>query len=206
MELAMAKTVPDIRRKPRNKEIKFRIVRLVNPETGQLDPFTELSDIIAKIDHKREWVELVTEKPEPVVKIIKDKDVYRKQQALEDRKRERRQREEKEVQLTWGITPGDEEHKLQKVREELERGNRINLVYASKKGQDQLTADQMHARAQHAVDSLADVGVEWKERSVAKLTTIIYLQGRNLPPPLNTRSPKAPQKNLTRPRNSPSDP
>jgi len=177
--------------RPRNRDIGFRVVRLVNPETSQLDPPAALSDILARIDQKKEWVELVAATPEPIVKIIKSSDLYNKLQAQLDRKREHRPREEKEIQLTWGISPSDLQHKLTKTRDELEKGNRVDLVYTTKKGQTKPTPEEMEARAQELLDLLADAGKEWQTRVVTKTTVLLHLQGHNSPPPL--RSPRKPK-------------
>ncbi|KAF9821011.1 hypothetical protein IEO21_00988 [Rhodonia placenta] len=177
--------------RPRNHDIPYRLVRLVNPDTSALEPPAPLTEVIARLDNKKEWVELVATKPEPIVKIIKGSDAFNKVKAQQEKKREKRPREEKEIQLTWGISSGDLEHKLSKVREELEAGNRVNLVYAHKKGHAKPTPQEMEARVQETVDLLADMGSEWKPRGGSQTIAVVYLQGHNDPAPLPVRPLKA---------------
>ncbi|KAI0951893.1 hypothetical protein AcV7_007857 [Taiwanofungus camphoratus] len=177
---------PVMTRRPRNHEIEHRIVRLVNPETSQLDPPAELSDIIARLDRHREYVELVSKTPEPIVKIIKTGETFKKMLAQQERKRAQPPREEKEIQITWGTSSGDLLHKLKKVREILEGGHRVNLVYARKSGQGELNSQESAARIQETVDLLADVGKEWKPKIVSRQATVLYFQGHNPPSPPTT--------------------
>ncbi|KAH9950168.1 hypothetical protein B0H21DRAFT_660479, partial [Amylocystis lapponica] len=200
-------------RRPRNEEIQYRIVRLVNPETSVLEPPAPLQAILARLAAKNAaappdpdapddaaarkkrkkkkkegyYVELVVAEPEPIVKLVSSHDVYAKQQQQREKKREQRARDEKELQLTWGVALADLEHKLGKARTELEKGNRVSLVYAGRKGQTRLSPQEMEARAKEVVDSLADAGAEWKARDVSPHTTIVYLQGHNLPSPMPPR-------------------
>ncbi|KDQ65073.1 hypothetical protein JAAARDRAFT_146426 [Jaapia argillacea MUCL 33604] len=165
--------------RPRDKFIKYRMVRLVDPETGGLQPFAPLANILAAIDRTTHFVELVTETPEPIVKLISKQEANekRREQKAKQKELKAKAREQKEVQMTWGVAAGDMAHKLKKVRQELVRGNRVDLVFAPKKGQKWPTPEEMVQRANQVVDDLKDVGKEWKERAVSKHTTIIRLQG-----------------------------
>ncbi|PCH41553.1 hypothetical protein WOLCODRAFT_163197 [Wolfiporia cocos MD-104 SS10] len=173
--------------KPRNHDIPFRVVRLVNPETRHLDPPASLSEVIARCEPKKEYVELVASEPEPIVKIIKSSEVFSKKMALKERQKGKGVREEKEVQMTWGISAGDLAHKMKRVRQELEKGNRVNLVYTRKKGQVQLSPQAMEERLKATVQSLEDVGKEWKSREGAGSAIILFLQGLNDPVPKGTK-------------------
>ncbi|KAG1828880.1 hypothetical protein EV424DRAFT_488622 [Suillus variegatus] len=65
-------------RRTGDDKIPFRVVRLVHPETGKLEPPTRLSDVLESVDLKAFRVELVTEEPEPIVKIVDRRDSYQK--------------------------------------------------------------------------------------------------------------------------------
>jgi len=170
-------------RRPRNKEIPYDRVRLVDAETSALGPFIPLEDILATLNKKEEMLELVAEKPDPIVKVVDKKASYSRMKEQKARKKdEAKTREEKEVQMTWGVASGDLQHKLKKARQELQKGNRVNLVFAPKKGQESLTPAQMAERVQETVDLLADVGKEWKVREAQGRTAVIHLQGAAPPP------------------------
>lgn len=165
-------------RRPQNKEIQHRVVQLVDPETGRLHPPTLLSAILASVNPKTHFVELATEDPNPLVKIVSKEDLKAKikEQRLK-KKLAGKSMEQKEIQLTWGVAAGDLEHKLSKVRRELEKGNRVDLVYAPKKGQPLPNPAEMELRMQETVEKLADVGKEWKPKQVQKHMSVIYFQG-----------------------------
>jgi len=164
----------------RNENIPFRVVRVVHEETNRLsDEWVALSDILHNLKRAKYYVELVALNPDPVVKIIKSSDVYNKMRARAERRKVRR--EQKEVQMTWAISPGDLAHKLAKVREELEAGNRVDLVYMSKSGQPKPTPEQVEAQAAETVKLLEDAGAEWKPRTTTKTTLIMSFQGHNEP-------------------------
>ncbi|KAI0676718.1 hypothetical protein C8Q78DRAFT_40705 [Trametes maxima] len=168
----------DIRekRKPRNSEIKFAVVRLVNPETGVLDPPSRLRDVLARVNLRTQFVELMTEQPEPIVKIHDKKLLYDREKTKKLLQVNKKPPEEKEVQLTWGVGTGDLQFKLKKVRAELEDGNRVNLVFAPKKGQVLPTPAEQENIVQEALDLLADVGKERKARTVQKQAVAVFLE------------------------------
>jgi translation initiation factor IF-3 len=163
------------RKRPQNDRIEHRIVQLVDPETERLRDPVPLKDILASIDLKTHVVELVSELEGPVVKIFEKKELFRR--AKENRARRKANRmEQKEVQMTWGVAPGDLIHKLMKVRRELEKGNRVELVYAPKKDQTLPTRREMEDKVQETVDLLADAGQEWRPRKIEKNIAIMSFQ------------------------------
>ena len=167
----------------RNENIPFRVVKMVD-ETGRLGNWVPLSDIIQDIKgdkdkRKKYYVELVSEKPEPIVKLIRASEVYNKKRAQADRKKI--VRDQKEVQLSWAISEADLAHKLEKVREELELGNRVDLAYLHKSGQTIPTKEEMEARAEETLKALEDAGAPWKPLTSTKTSLILHLQGHNDP-------------------------
>ena len=78
--------------------------------------------------------------------------------------------------MTWGVADADLEHKLDKVREEIEKGHRVNLVIAPKSQQPIPPRPEMEERVQHILDNLKDVAKEWQERTFERRTAIIRLQ------------------------------
>ncbi|KAI0637655.1 hypothetical protein C8Q77DRAFT_1047117 [Trametes polyzona] len=163
-------------RKPRNEEIKHSVVRLVNPETGALDPPTRLREVLARLNPKTHFLELVTEDPEPIVKMHDRKLLYDRERTKKRVQASKKPPEEKEVQLTWGVGTADMEFKLKKVRAELEDGNRVNLVFAPKRGQTLPTPEQQETIVGEALSLLADVGKEYKARTVQKQAVAVFLE------------------------------
>ncbi|GLB33278.1 putative ribosome disassembly concerning protein [Lyophyllum shimeji] len=167
---------------PRDENIQHRIVQLVDPETGRLTEPTPLRTILAGLDRRTKYVELVSVTPAPIVKVFdKLAESQRSAEAQYKARAAARKAIQKEVQLTWNAAPGDLAHKLEKMRQELERGARVDLVFARKKNQAYLPLEEMQARAQDIVDSLADVAKEWKDREVRAGMTAIFLQGTGEP-------------------------
>ncbi|KAI0352747.1 hypothetical protein OH77DRAFT_756278 [Trametes cingulata] len=163
-------------RKPRNEEIKHTVVRLVNPETGVLDPPASLRQILSRTDRQRYYVELVQDKPEPIVKIFDKKLLYDREKAQKVLKASKKPPEEKEVQLTWGVGSGDLQFKLKKARTELEEGNHVNLVFAPKRGQKVPTPAEQEKLVEEALSILADVGKERRGRAVQKQAVAVFLE------------------------------
>lgn len=185
-------------RKPRDLEIPFRKVRLVDPETGALGPLTELRDVIAFVQSrpghgeevteatsekkdkwKKRWcVELVSEVPDPIVRAVNLSEEYRKAKEARKKKKES-DIKEKEVQMSWSVGQGDMQHKFKKIREALDEGDRVTIVFLRKKGQPFPEPAEMQAKMQEAMDQLADIAVEWKPRALLpNRTGFIYIQNK----------------------------
>ncbi|GJE84807.1 hypothetical protein PsYK624_008830 [Phanerochaete sordida] len=190
-------------RKPRDEEIGFRRVRLVDPDTGSLGPLTDLAQVIQSVRNrpstpapgteeqaeaagekrekwwKKTWcVELVTHTPDPIVRAVNLSDEYRKAKEMHKKKRDGIIKE-KEVQLSWHVAQGDLEHKLRKVRETLEEGERVTLAFSRKKGQNWPTPEEKEAKIEEVVGQLTDTAEEWKERVILPNGRgFVYLQSK----------------------------
>ncbi|KAG1888865.1 hypothetical protein F4604DRAFT_1674474 [Suillus subluteus] len=152
-------------RRTGDDKIPFRVVRLVHPETGKLEPPTAFR------------VELVTEEPEPIVKIVDRRDSYQKWKEQKKAFRKGvKAGEQKEIQITWGVENGDLKHKITKARAELEKGYRVDIVITPRKGQKLPKPDEMAARASEIASMLLDIAKEWKTRDVQKTTTVMSFQ------------------------------
>jgi translation initiation factor IF-3 len=84
--------------------------------------------------------------------------------------------QQKEVQLTWSVADGDLAHKLNKVRQELQRGNKVDLVFAPKAGTQVPNPVARKGRIESAMQILGGVAKEWKERRTRGLIVVIFLQ------------------------------
>jgi translation initiation factor IF-3 len=122
-------------------------------------------------------VELVSEHPQPVVKIVDTKEAARKyKEQRKQAKAVARAQEHKEIQLTWGVASGDLAHKMNKVRQELEKGRRVDLILAHKRGQVVPTKQDMGARLKEILDALSDVGKEYLPRDERNNITALHLK------------------------------
>ncbi len=158
-------------------------MRLVDPDTKSLHPPKPLSAILESLvrntsDKNRLTVELVSEKPEPIVKIINPAERYKQEKETKE-KRKKSRVQEKEIQMTWGVASGDLEHKLKKARSELQDGNKVNIVYAPKKGQVLPPPAEMQRKIKEITSMLADVGQQWKPPVIERNNGVIYLRGLN---------------------------
>ncbi|TFK43088.1 hypothetical protein BDQ12DRAFT_642483 [Crucibulum laeve] len=161
----------------KNEKIKYPVVKLVDPETGRLTEPRRLVDIIASIDKSTHFVELVTVDNGPIVKIVSKKEAFLKRHVAKVQAKLVTQRNvQKEMQITWGTEPGDLAHKLAKVRQELEKGHRVDLAFAPKKKRKLPTPEEMKERLEEIVESFADVSKEWKEREFRNNVAAIFLQ------------------------------
>lgn len=155
--------------------IPFNRVRLADSES--LHPLAPLSTILSSIDRKTHHVELVADTPDPIVKIVNTKEAREKFKELKKRAQAAaRAQVRKEIQVTWGVAPGDLAHKLQKARQELMGGKKVDLIFASKQGQVVPTKQEMDDRLKGVLETLSDAGKEYLPREVRKAATILYLR------------------------------
>jgi len=166
---------------PRNRDIPHSTVQVVREEGG-LGPPTPLSDVLQSIDSKLQYVQLVSEDPQPLVKILNKLEQYNKLKGWQKRQKEvAASNVRKEIQMTWGVESGDFTHKVSKARKELERGNRVELVFAPKANQPIPNQATMEARINQTVEDLADFAKEWLPRKVERGVAILYLKKLNGP-------------------------
>jgi translation initiation factor IF-3 len=160
-----------------NDSIPFKRVRLADPESGSLRPLAPLKTILDSIDPRTHHVELVADAPDPIVKIIDTKEAREKYKEAKKRAQAAaRAQVRKEIQVTWGVAAGDLAHKLEKVRQELVGGRKVDLIFASKKGQVVPTKQAMDTRLKGVLEGLADVGMEYLPREERKDMTALHLK------------------------------
>jgi translation initiation factor IF-3 len=167
-------------RPPRDEEIEYPFVRLVSSETKRLTDPIRLSQLLSTLDRKKWFVQLVNaeQDPIPIVKVMEKKKEFQKAKEVKAKAREAAMaNRHKEIQLTWGSTPSDMAHKLERAREELEKGLKVDLVFAPKKGQILPQPAERQVQIQEIVSMMVDVAKEWKPQDQGKTVTAVYLQG-----------------------------
>jgi len=160
--------------------IPFRLVRLADSESGSLNPLAPLKSILNSIDRKTHHVELVADMPDPIVKIVDTKQAREKYKEAKKRAQAAaRAQVRKEIQLTWAVAEGDLAHKLEKVRRELVGGKKVDLIFASRKGQAAPTKQVKNARLEDILETLADAGKEYLPREERGNMTALHLKPLN---------------------------
>lgn len=162
-------------RRATNEDIKYPYVQVVNID-GRLNPPRPLSTVLSSIDRNEEFVQLVTD-DQPIVKILNKKEAYDKAKALKKAKKDNeRLQGDKEIQMTWGVAAGDLEHKINKVRKELEKKNRVSLIFAPKKRQPVPSPQEQDERVNKVLEMLKDIGKESRPRTLLRSLLTLHLE------------------------------
>jgi translation initiation factor IF-3 len=163
--------------------IPYEKVQVSTPEGLSFRP---LKDVIAEIDSlnsleergKRYHAVLVVNDPDPIVKIVDFKAEYNKKKKAQERaKASAAQKVRKEVQLSWASSEADVETKLEKVKGDLEKGFKVDMVITGKGSMRRLDRDEQTQRVQQLVTRLQGIAKEWKERDFTQAAVVVYLQG-----------------------------
>jgi len=173
-----SKPVFDPNSKPKNDNIPYERVFLVNSETGKLQEST-LKDVLASFSRKTHFAELQRTEPFPVVKIIDKSEAHHKKlKAKEQQKAAARKNVRKEFQFTWGMAQGDVSYRMERVKDALGKGSKVDIVFAPKPGVKTGPAlPEMKQRMDELVDGLKDMSSEYKQREFRKFFAAVFLQG-----------------------------
>jgi len=188
-----------------NNNIPYTYVRIVDLETRKPLPPQLLTDVVDNLatESKQaggplqtfvtQFAQLVAPPSEAtggyaLVKIVGRREAAARERAQRAKAQaSRRATEEKEIQFAWGIGTADVQHKLRKARQELERGVRVQLVFARKTtggtGRDAGTKAKQLTLVTQVIEALADVGKEWRVRDEQRNMVVIYLQDHHRPIP-----------------------
>ena len=204
-----------------NNDIPYKYVRVVDPETRKPlppKPLTEIIDNLAtEIQPKQgggppksfvtQFAQLVAPPSKAtdgyaLVKLIDHKEAAAREKTQRIRAQaSRRATEEKEIQFAWGIGAGDIQHKLRKARQELERGVRVQLVFARKATggaeRDSGPREKRNALVAQVVEELTDVAREWRLRDERRNMVVVYLQDLSRPIPPKSMLAKQAAKQAT---------
>ncbi|TFK28688.1 hypothetical protein FA15DRAFT_753359 [Coprinopsis marcescibilis] len=162
----------------RGRKIKLPLVSIRDRRTKMIGKLQRLEDVFKEYPEDKFLVELVSEEP-PVVEVLNLTE-SRVNTLLERQYKNQTGTKviSKEIQLTWSMGEADEAHKLQKVREELEKGHRVDVVFVPKKGVTAPTFWEMQGKLAKIQTSLEDISMEWKAIRIAKPLSVIYLQSK----------------------------
>jgi hypothetical protein len=89
--------------------------------------------------------------------------------------------EQKEVQISWSSADGDLHHKLDIANNFLERGDRVQIVFAPKNSGS--PSDISPARKDEMValfeEGMDEYGVSWKDKEVTKTAVVLHWQAKS---------------------------
>lgn len=166
------------RRLPRNKEITSTFVRLVTedgklsaPQTtwgvlNQLDPTTHSLITVSQPANPRspaaqddsEWgaaeVSASSEQEWPICKIMGNKELW-EHERTKTKKTKAPAQKVKTIELNWAIDGNDLNHRLDRIREFLEKGYRVEVMMAGKRKGRKATQEEAEALVR-SVKSVVD--------------------------------------------------
>jgi len=92
---------------------------------------------------------------------------------------ERRKLVVKERQLTWVTAGSDLQHKLESIRDDLEKGNaRLDIQFLPKAGVRSPPLEEMEKRLDEVTAMFEDISNEWKERTFRRGGATLFLQSK----------------------------
>ncbi|KAN0097849.1 hypothetical protein V8E55_002295 [Tylopilus felleus] len=167
-------------RRPTDRHIPFAHVYVLDPTTHARSPTKHrLQDLLTVREERRgqprRVVELVASTPEPVVRLTTRAEIEARYRTMRRAvaAAARTGAEPKEVQLSWGVAPGDVEHKMRKAKKDLEKGYRVAVVVTMKRGQRTSGREALVAFADEIAETLVGVGKECKEREITQRSMIL---------------------------------
>jgi translation initiation factor IF-3 len=176
------------RRLPRDDEIKDYMVRIVS-EGNKLSPPQYTSSVLNSLDRQNETLVMVAmpdpdpdtnEASYPICR-VQSKKVLREAEKARAKKKELPSATLKTIELNWAIDPHDLQHRLQRVKDFLSKGWRVDVVMAGKKRGRKATPEEMKAVVEKIRETTKEVegSKEWRdmEGSLGAAATI-YLVGK----------------------------
>lgn len=142
-------------------------VQLVSATDNTLGLLQSTRAILAGIDPSTHTLSVVSVSP-PIVKVLSRQEEKRKdlEQQAKAKIRRKTAAESKELQVSWSSAAGDLAHKLSAAQGVLERGDRLELVFAKRKGGGQeqpISAKRQKEIINMFETGLKDLGHKWRE-------------------------------------------
>lgn len=164
---------------------------MVVNEEGRLDGPFRTREVLNSLDLELESLRMVSRAPkEPaegqprhaICKIINKREEKEKERAQERARKEqaRKATRIKELEINWAIAPNDLQHKLKQMRTFLQKGYKVDLLLAKKKGSRSATRDEAEALIQAIRDVKSEIrgAKEWKEPDGKPLRVLkLYFSG-----------------------------
>ncbi len=176
------------RRLPRDDEIKDYMVRIVSDDK-KLSPPQYTSSVLNSIDRQNETLVMVAmSDPDsdsdalayPICR-VQSKKALREAEKARAKKKELPSATLKTIELNWAIDPHDLQHRLQRVKDFLSKGWRVDVVMAGKKRGRKATPEEASLVVEKIRGAMKEVegSKEWRdmEGTLGSAATI-YLVGK----------------------------
>ena len=171
------------RRLPRDEEIAFRTIYVVSEDNKLSEPVST-STILSSLDRRTETLVMVSlasdEQSFPICK-IQNKKALREAEKSRSKKKDNPSATVKTIELNWAIDAHDLKHRLERVKDFLVKGWRVDIVMAGKKGGRKATPEEAQSCLAAVREAIAEVdgAKEWKSinGTVGGLVTV-YAEGR----------------------------
>ncbi|WVF69867.1 hypothetical protein IAT40_004648 [Kwoniella sp. CBS 6097] len=157
--------------------IPYRTVQLVDPTTNHLLDPQPLRAVLATYDQSTHTLVLVSvDKEVPIVKLVDKIEERRKERESEEKAKLKKKMamEEKEVQVSWQSAQGDIKHKLDLAKSLLEKGDRVQVVFANRKRGETVPDPKKNEIIASFDEVLGEVGNKWKDDSISKGLWVLY--------------------------------
>ncbi|KAJ8069111.1 hypothetical protein OCU04_002785 [Sclerotinia nivalis] len=172
--------VPE-QRLPRDEEITSPYLRLKNAEQ-KLDPPARTSEILKSINLKTHMLQIIAYSEDgeaPIAKVI-DKQEAARQKRLA-KKRKNPAAVTKTIEMNWAIERNDLGHRLQRIREFLEKGNKVEVVLAGKRKGRKATGEEAEGllgSVRGFVEGVSGARESRKMEGVVGVQAVLYFEGR----------------------------
>ncbi|CAG7854255.1 SubName: Full=Uncharacterized protein {ECO:0000313/EMBL:CCA67503.1} [Serendipita indica DSM 11827] len=190
----MAKIPQGDTRRVINGDIPYKMVTVVQSDGKLSSQPIKLADLLREIDQSSHFVELVSSRDKPIVKIQSKKETLDKQKALKE-KRAATKVVIKEVHISWVISPGDLDHKLAQARQYFDKGYRVWLVFSPKRGQlppPQAECDAFVAKVHQMIEENAVLQrIDHQGKGVTAHTTAQYTAKARPSQPASSNAPRS---------------
>ena len=165
-------------RPPRDEEINAYRIYLVNPETGKLsEPISLLNVLDSRLkDEKGRPTQFLQEvapaspeqdRPYPVCKMI-DKKYMREVESAKQKAKKEIKRQTKQLEISWTVSDNDLSHRLVRLKEFLEKGWQVELVFGAKRkgwmGRRKATPEDIERVLERIKSAVGEIegAKEWK--------------------------------------------
>lgn len=176
---------------PRNRDIAklCREVNFVDAE-GKFHGVKNVETLLSMIDS--EIYQLICINPHvipdiPTCKLISTEDLKERERALYEAKKAKKQNDKdpakviKRIEISWATAPNDFDHKMKKVTEFLQKGNRVEIALGVKKGMAKQPLGKMAELVMRIKDQTEMDGKEWKPpEGKIGVQYVIYLEGERV--------------------------
>jgi hypothetical protein len=165
---------------PKNRHIKHEIVQILNPK-GELSEPQTLSSILESVNLDTHVVRLYSSDPPTVVVASKIEEKVRKLEKKAGQKlaTERRKLVTKLRQITWFTQGSDLQFKLLSIKEDLEKGVRLDVQFLGKARLKSPPYAEMVERLDEVAEMFKSISKEWKGREYGRKDATLFLESKN---------------------------